>query len=66
MTVVACAKILKHSNNSASIGEWLDDNMPNPALPDTQRWTIITLKDGTVGVEFSDEQDAIIFTLRWG
>jgi len=45
------------------IGYWLDDNMPNPPLPETQRWTIIT-ESGRI--EFEDPQDAVLFQLRWG
>jgi hypothetical protein len=43
------------------IGEWLDERMPNPPLPDPQRWTIINNWE----VEFQNEHDAIVFKLRW-
>jgi len=29
------------------IGEWLDSNMPNPPLPDKQRWSIGYDRTGT-------------------
>ena len=43
------------------IGECLDERMPNPPLPDPQRWTIINNWE----VEFQNEHDAIVFKLRW-
>lgn len=47
------------------IGFWLDERMPNPPLPDPQRWTIGYSKDGRVGIRFADEKDATHFMLRW-
>jgi len=48
------------------IGAWLDENMPNPPLPDTQRWTIGYM-NGTerYGIHFEDDFDATLFALRW-
>ena len=48
-----------------NIGFWLDENMPNPPLPDVQRWTIGYSTDGRVGFRFADEKDATHFMLRW-
>jgi len=47
------------------IGIWLDENMPNPPLPDPQRWTIGHSTDGRVGVRFANDDDAMLFALRW-
>ena len=44
-------------------GEWLNTHMPNPPLPETQRFTIYNSPDGHVYIEFADEQDAIMFSL---
>lgn len=47
------------------IGDWLEQNMPNPPLPEEQRWTIGYSVDGRVGIRFSNDEDATIFALRW-
>ena len=44
-------------------GEWLTEKMPNPPLPEPQRYNIYNDTDGSVTVEFADEQDAIMFSL---
>lgn len=51
-----------------AIGEWLEKEMPNPPLPEEQRWTIGYAQDGTyrVGIRFINEHDALLFALRWG
>ena len=51
----------------AAIGEWLDENMPNPLLPEPQRWTIGYMNNGTdrCGIHFADDMDATLFALRW-
>lgn len=48
-----------------AIGQWLDSNMPNPPLPEEQRWTIGYSADGRVGIRFANETDATHFMLRW-
>lgn len=48
------------------IGRWLDSNMPNPPVPEPQRWTIGYSADGRVGVRFAEDSDATVFCLRWG
>jgi len=50
------------------IGLWLEENMPNPPLPDEQRWTIGEANDGTgrSGIRFFNDIDATLFSLRWG
>jgi hypothetical protein len=52
--------------NIIEIGLWLDSNMPNPPLPEPQRWTIGYSTDGRVGVRFAEDRDATVFCLRWG
>lgn len=59
------------------IGEWLDQMMPNPPLPDPQRWTlkstIVTIEPGEVvetikhqiNIEFIDDNDVFMFKLVW-
>ena len=47
------------------IGFWLDEHMPNPPMPDEQRWTLGESSDGRTGITFADEKDATHFLLRW-
>lgn len=44
-------------------GDWLVEKMPNPPLPEPQRYNIYNCADGSVVVDFTDEQDAILFSL---
>ena len=59
---------LPRGRNLLTAAEWLDRNMPNPPLPDPQRWSVVDM-DTADGkwvdpyVEFADEQDAIMFSL---
>lgn len=46
-------------------GEWLDEKMPNPPLPEPQRWSIGYSTDGRCGIRFDSEEDATWFLLRW-
>jgi len=57
--------IIKSGVDINKIGQWLDEHMPNPPLPEVQRWTIGYSTDGRVGLRFDDERDATIFLLRW-
>lgn len=52
----------------SEIGFWLEREMPNPPLPDEQRWTIGYMNDGSgrVGIRFSNDEDSTMFALRWG
>ncbi len=59
------------------IGEWLDQMMPNPPLPEPQRWTfkstLIEMQpDSELGVlknqsniEFINDDDVFMFKLVW-
>ena len=47
------------------IGCWLDQNMPNPPLPEPQRWSLGISNDGRSGIQFANELDATLFLLRW-
>jgi hypothetical protein len=58
-------KDIKSGTDVNEIGLWLDEHMPNPPLPETQRWTIGYSTDGRVGLRFADEGDAMFFMLRW-
>jgi len=59
-------KKLEKYKDSTEIGMWLDENMPNPPLPDPQRWSIGYSQDGRCGIRFESEDDATIFMLMWG
>lgn len=53
-------------HQAGEIGEWLDRIMPNPPLPDPQRWTVGYNAENTrVGVRFFNPKDALTFKLRW-
>jgi hypothetical protein len=43
------------------LGLWLDQNMPNPPLPEPQRWTIKSDRQ----IEFVNDVDASMFLLVW-
>lgn len=49
----------------AEIGHWLEQNMPNPPLPDSQRWSVGVSDDGRSGIQFANDRDATLFLLRW-
>lgn len=57
---------IRKYKNWLEIGEWSDVKMPNPPLPEEQRWTTIALQDGRWGINFSNETDAMTFALVWG
>jgi len=59
-----------------ALGRWLDEMMPNPPLPETQRWSFknsATLVESEYGirtmvlntVEFIDDDDVFMFKLVW-
>ena len=62
--------ILYNNETLITIGEWLEKNMPNPPLPDEQRWSIGYANDGTLrprmGIRFLNDEDATLFGLVWG
>ena len=48
------------------IGNWLENNMPNPPLPEQQRWTLgYEAGTGRSGIRFFNDEDATLFALRW-
>lgn len=53
------------SHQLDAIGRWLDDNMPNPPLPEPQRWSFGYNGYGVSGIQFLDDADATLFLLRW-
>jgi hypothetical protein len=59
---------IRRSIQLPDIGNWLETRFPNPPLPDTQRWSIIRLKDGSErwGISFQDEKEASMFCIAWG
>jgi hypothetical protein len=58
-------KLLNKAGSAQEVGEWLDSEMPNPPLPDEQRWTLGHSPDGRVGFRFTNDLDATLFCLRW-
>lgn len=58
---------LHRPESMQQIGEWLEKEMPNPPLPEEQRWSIGYTQDGTyrVGIRFFNEEDSTLFLLRW-
>lgn len=56
---------LNRYTSAAEIGKWLEENMPNPPLPDPQRWNLGYSQDGRVGIQFANDADAMLFALRW-
>ena len=54
------------ARNLQAIGEWLEKNMPNPVLPEQQRWTMGYSTDGRSGIRFTNDCDATLFLLTWG
>jgi hypothetical protein len=55
---------IPYGKNFITVGMWLEDNMPNPPLPDAQRWSLYTENiSGDSIIEFADEADAIMFSL---
>ena len=70
------AVILYNLKDLSALGEWLDEMMPNPPLPEPQRWTFknsITLIESEFGIEtishdtieFIDDNDVFMFKLVW-
>jgi hypothetical protein len=49
------------------VGLWLEQHMPNPPLPETQRWTLGQDKNNgfRYGIKFENDYDATMFALRW-
>lgn len=48
------------------IGLWLDTNMPNPPLPEPQRWELgVDNTRSRTGIRFLNNDDALLFKLRW-
>lgn len=63
MIDVECKQIYK---NNMAIGDWLDEHMPNPPLPEQQRWELGRSEDGRYGFRFYNDYDATHFLLVWG
>lgn len=53
------------SQHLEEIGLWLDANMPNPPLPEPQRWSFGYNNYGVSGIQFLNDADATLFLLRW-
>ncbi len=59
------------------IGEWLDQMMPNPPLPEPQRWTLkstliemqpdseLGMLKNQMNIEFINDDDVFMFKLVW-
>ena len=56
------------NNYSNDMEVWLDQNIPNPALPEPQRWGLVYDSEGVevrIKIWFADEKDATMYLLRW-
>lgn len=53
-------------SQTQEVGDWLERNLPNPPLPDAQRWSMITQGGFDVDIDFENENDALLFALTWG
>ncbi len=60
-------KIRFTGSEFVEVGIWLDQHMPNPPLPETQRWTLGQDKNDSFryGIKFENDYDATMFALRW-
>lgn len=60
-------KIRFTHNEFIEVGLWLEQNMPNPPLPEPQRWTLGQDKNNgfRYGIKFESDYDATMFALRW-
>lgn len=47
-----------------SIGPWLENNTPNPPMPEEQRWSLVIVGVG-YGIRFHNDHDATVFALKW-
>lgn len=47
------------------IGYWLEEHMPNPPLPDPQRWSLGYSTEGKCGIRFMNDEDSTYFLLVW-
>lgn len=55
-------------NYSNDMEVWLDQNVPNPPLYETQRWGLFYDAEGTevrIKIWFANEKDATLYLLRW-
>lgn len=65
MTPVDLTEILRRRDLGLDVvGAWLDAEMPNPVLPEEQRWTVKTWSNVWY-IDFAAAEDAMLFTLRW-
>ena len=60
-------EITFNSEKLITAAEWLEKNMPNDPLPAPQRWSLGYANDRSdrFGIQFTNEEDAIYFSLRW-
>ena len=63
-------KISFTHNEFVQVGLWLEEHMPNPPLPEPQRWTFGQDQDSNTnnyrfGIRFANDYDATLFALRW-
>ena len=55
-------------NKDDALSYWLDEHMPNNTVSEIPRWQVLLntgWNDWAVTIQFRDEKDATIFTLRW-
>ena len=54
------------ANYANDMGTCLDKHMPNPPLPEPQRWSLVYDSEGIeirIGIQFANTQDATLFML---
>lgn len=50
---------------ASDASDWLEKNMPNPPLPEDQRWDLFTQGEDDMYIRFYDEKDSVLFALKW-
>jgi hypothetical protein len=58
-------KLNKSSSVASEMSDWLDAHMPNPPLPEPQRWAVGYSRNNKVGFKFADKKDFMLFMLKW-
>lgn len=67
MSIDIECKRFYNARETVEIGKWLDANMPNPPLPEPQRWSLgCHERSYRIGIRFFNDADATFFALRWG
>jgi len=49
---------------ASEASDWLEKEMPNPAIDEPQRWDLYSIDDD-VWIRIYDKKAAVIFALKW-